>query len=86
MKGILKKNQIMITALAIMIAIAGYLNFTSNTLEEEVAATSSEGVVNDDIAMDDARVGDELALAIADCATNEFVTSDSLDPHIVRKR
>ena len=82
MKGILKKNQIMITALAIMLAIAGYLNFTSNKLEEEVAATSSEGVVNDEIAMDDASVSDELALDISDSDTNEYVTIESLDTDI----
>ncbi len=31
----LKKNQIMITALAIMIAVAGYLNFTGNQVKDE---------------------------------------------------
>ena len=30
MKRILKKNQIIITTLAIMIAVAGYLNFSGN--------------------------------------------------------
>ncbi len=35
MKNLLKKNQIIITALAIMIAIAGYLNLTKDTLSEE---------------------------------------------------
>ena len=35
MKNILKKNQLMITALAIMIAVAGYLQFTSSNPEDE---------------------------------------------------
>lgn len=35
MKKILKKNQVIITALAIMIAVAGYLNVTKDTTEEE---------------------------------------------------
>ena len=35
MKNLLKKNQIIITALAIMIAIAGYLNLTKDTLADE---------------------------------------------------
>lgn len=35
MKNLLKKNQIIITALAIMIAIAGYLNLTKDTVEDE---------------------------------------------------
>ena len=37
MKSLLKKNQIIITALAIMIAIAGYLNLTKDTLAGEKA-------------------------------------------------
>ena len=35
MKKLLKKNQIMITALAIMIAVAGYLNFAGAKIGEE---------------------------------------------------
>lgn len=34
MKNLLKKNQLMITALAIMIAIAGYLQFAENTAQQ----------------------------------------------------
>ena len=35
----MKRNQIMITALALMIAIAGYLNFAGNQMENELATT-----------------------------------------------
>lgn len=42
MKAILKKNQIMITALAIMIAIAGYLNFAGSKLGEEELARDGD--------------------------------------------
>lgn len=35
MKSLLKKNQLMITSLAIMLAIAGYLQFAGNNLEGE---------------------------------------------------
>ena len=35
MKNLLKKNQLMITALAIMIAIAGYLQFAGNTINDD---------------------------------------------------
>lgn len=35
MKNLIKKNQLMITALAIMLAIAGYLQFAGRNLEEE---------------------------------------------------
>lgn len=44
MKNLIKKNQLMITALAIMIAIAGYLQFAGTGLEEEYLTT--EGGTN----------------------------------------
>lgn len=44
MKNIFKKNQLMITALAIMIAVAGYLQFTSSSLEEEEYVPASGDV------------------------------------------
>lgn len=46
MKNILKKNQLMITALAIMIAIAGYLQFTGNNLDKEDYVQTSGDVQN----------------------------------------
>ena len=46
MKNMVKKNQIMITALAIMIAVAGYLNFAGGTItNEEIMETGSDTVV-----------------------------------------
>lgn len=36
MKGIWKKNQIIITALVLMVAVAGYLNFTDKNLSESL--------------------------------------------------
>lgn len=42
MKHILKKNQIIITTLAIMIAIAGYLNYSGRILEEEAEQTLAD--------------------------------------------
>lgn len=44
MKNLIKKNQLMITALAIMIAIAGYLQFAGTGLEEDYLTT--EGGAN----------------------------------------
>ena len=38
----LKRNQIMITALAVMIAIAGYLNFAGNKIGEESLVVTDE--------------------------------------------
>ena len=42
MKNLIKKNQLMITALAIMIAIAGYLQFAGTGLEETLTAEDSD--------------------------------------------
>ncbi len=46
MKNLFKKNQLMITALAIMIAIAGYLQFAGTNLEEDYL-TTNENIIND---------------------------------------
>lgn len=69
MKKIFKKNQVIITALAIMIVIAGYLNFTSdskllNTSVESMESEGASGNSDDDIvsaAVNDSIAGEELA-------------------------
>ena len=45
MKHMVKKNQMIITALAVMIAVAGYLNFSGNrwTLGVEDLASATGG-------------------------------------------
>ncbi len=43
MKNLIKKNQIMITALAIMLAIAGYLQFAGTNLEGEYLSSEVGG-------------------------------------------
>ncbi|MCM1570100.1 MAG: SpoIIIAH-like family protein [Roseburia sp.] len=62
MKSLIKKNQLMITALAIMIAIAGYLQFAGTNLEEEylttgdgkdASAVDSGGVITDNYTASD---------------------------------
>ena len=42
MKRLLKKNQIMITALALMIAVAGYLNFSGRIFGEDATEADNE--------------------------------------------
>lgn len=42
MKRLFKKNQIMITALALMIAVAGYLNFSGRLFGEDIAEADNE--------------------------------------------
>lgn len=49
MKNMIKKNQMMITALAIMIAVAGYLNFAGTKVTDEDVMTVSGEVATDDM-------------------------------------
>lgn len=54
MKKLFKKNQVIITALAIMIAVAGYLNFSSDkqvldTSVEEMESEGASGNSDDDL-------------------------------------
>lgn len=44
----MKRNQIMITALAVMIAVAGYLNFAGNQLKEETLVVTDEVLTDDE--------------------------------------
>lgn len=61
MKGKVKKNQIVITTLALMIAIAGYLDFAG--MEIGTQTTLTEGVVDDTdaVATTDISMADEYA-------------------------
>ncbi|MGN0154889.1 MAG: SpoIIIAH-like family protein [Lachnospiraceae bacterium] len=69
MKKLLKKNQVIITALAIMIAVAGYLNFTSdkqvlNTSVENMESEGASGNSDDETvsaAVEDTVSGEDLA-------------------------
>ena len=42
MKNIFKKNQMIITALAIMIAVAGYLNYSGSKLDSAKVTTGTD--------------------------------------------
>lgn len=44
MKNLFKKNQLMITALAIMIAIAGYLQFADSGLEQDILTVEKDNI------------------------------------------
>ena len=48
MKGLLKKNQVIIYVIALMLVAAGYLNYTTNTSEQVSAQTAMEMDANDD--------------------------------------
>ena len=62
MKRIFKKNQIIITSLAIMIVIAGYLNFTADQtkpVKQEAAAETAEKIREENIQAEEAAAGAE---------------------------
>ena len=56
MKGLLKKNQVIIYVIALMLVTAGYLNYTTNTAEQVSAQTAMEMEANDDMQIAD--IGD----------------------------
>ncbi len=49
MKNMIKKNQMMITALAIMIAVAGYLNFAGTKVTDEDLMSVNGEIATDDL-------------------------------------
>ncbi len=92
MKKVWKKNQVIITALAIMIAVAGYLNFTSDkqVLNTSVENMESEGAsgnsddeavsasVQDFVVSDDCASveGNDAAVGQDDTAENEDLSNE----------
>lgn len=62
MKRLFRKNQIIITSLAIMIVIAGYLNFTADQtkpVKQEAAAETEEKIREENIQAEEAAAGAE---------------------------
>lgn len=47
MKKVIKKNQIIVTVLAIMIAVAGYLNYTDSKVDKEAQEANAETTYSD---------------------------------------
>ena len=71
MKNILKKNQLMITALAIMIAVAGYLQFAGTNLEkEEYLPASGDAQTQDQTSVENFTAGN---------VTNDYSLDGLLD-------
>lgn len=68
----MKRNQVMITALAVMIAIAGYLNFAGNKINEESLVVSDEVMTEDEM------------MALLDLSEEDIVSDiESLDAEAV---
>lgn len=62
MKRLFRKNQIIITSLAIMIVIAGYLNFTADQtkpVKQEAGAETAEKIREENIQAEEAAAGAE---------------------------
>lgn len=81
MKKILKKNQVIITSLAVLIAVAGYLNFADVDLgfKDRTASTDSSSILEDV----DYDLTDETALLDengADGLTSEVESQDASTP------
>ena len=83
MKNIFKKNQIIITALAIMIAIAGYLNFSTKNSADKVADVANNETLDYDTytetAGDNILDGSTVSLEEdADAVVDDSATSDEV--------
>lgn len=87
MKNMMKKNQIMITALAIMIAIAGYLNFADSRIsEEEILETGADSAVTakeDAPDTEDTQVASLFEISDEDMEAAENYDIASLDSDVV---
>lgn len=66
MKNLFKKNQLMITALAIMIAIAGYLQFAGTNLEEEYLTVQDEAVGSGGVITEIASLDSDVDILVED--------------------
>lgn len=86
MKNMVKKNQIMITALAIMIAIAGYLNFAGGKItEEEILTAGSDTVVTGQTGAD-ADVAALFEISDEDMEQADFGEIGSMDSDVVMEQ
>ncbi len=85
MKNMVKKNQIMITALAIMIAVAGYLNFAGTKItDEEIMTTGSDAVTTaDQSSIADTDVAALFEISDEDMEQAEYGDIESLDSDVI---
>lgn len=90
MKNMVKKNQIMITALAIMIAVAGYLNFAGETItDEEIMTTGSDSTISslqEENYVDDVDVATLFEISDEDMELAESGDIESLDTEVITEQ
>lgn len=87
MKKIFKKNQIIITALALMIAVAGYLQYAGNEIDDKTAAQEASSELSEDtyeISDEDVFNADDIftdtednSTTVGDVAATEGTTVDA---------
>ena len=70
MKGLLKKNQVIIYVIALMLVTAGYLNYSTNTAEQVSTQTAMEMEANDDMQI--ANIGDATLVSSEPVDGNEL--------------
>ena len=85
MKNMVKKNQIMITALAIMIAVAGYLHFAGDQITDEGIMTAGSGVteIQSNTVEADTDVEALFEISDEDMEQAEYGEIQSLDSDVV---
>lgn len=76
-KPVFKKNQMIITALAAMIAVAGYLNYSGTRLDESLLSANSTAIED----VEDASVAEDISAEdiYADTGETEYADIESLD-------
>lgn len=76
-KPVFKKNQMIITALAAMIAVAGYLNYSGTRLDESLLSANSSAIED----VEDASLAEDISAEdlYADTGEDEYADIESLD-------
>ena len=83
MKMNFKKNQLIITALAVMIAVAGYLKYSDTMISSEqlaVSATGEEAVISEEIGTDLSAEDIYASTGITEEAVEEAAETASTQP------
>lgn len=84
MKTSFKKNQLIITALAVMIAIAGYLKYSDSMIDSQqlaaASASTDELIVSDEIEMDISAEDIYASTGITEEAVEEAAETSDTEP------
>ena len=80
MKKIFKKNQIIITVLALMIAVAGYINYADGVKKKNAAANKTKEVVGTDVDKDlkDVDIAEPGNTVFTSGSTSQFIVSANI--------